>query len=58
MAEIDLKNREGMDMLRAHGDFTPAGRAMIEELEALENRHLSERAARGLETTPTEAHVA
>lgn len=58
MAEIDLKNHEGMEMLRAHGDFTAAGRAMIDELEAFEQRHLSEREARGLATTPTEAHVA
>jgi HEXXH motif-containing protein len=58
MAEIDLKNHEGMEMLRAHGEFTPAGRALLDDLEALERRHLAERAARGLENTPTEVHLA
>ncbi len=58
MAEIDLKNHEGMEMLRAHADFTPAGRAMFDELEAMERRHLAERADRGLENTPTEIHLA
>jgi hypothetical protein len=54
LSEIDLKNHEGMEMLRAHGEFTPAGRALIDDLEMLERRHMGERAARGLETTPTE----
>jgi HEXXH motif-containing protein len=58
MAELDLKNHEGMDMLRAHAQFTPAGRALFSELEALEHRHLAERTARGLENTPTEIHLA
>lgn len=58
MAEIDLKNHEGMEMLRAHAEFTPAGRAMFDELEAIERRHLSERAARGLDNVPTEVHLA
>jgi hypothetical protein len=31
---------------------------MIDELEALERRHLAERAARGLEVTPTDVHLA
>lgn len=58
MAELDLKNHEGMDMLRAHAQFTPAGHALFGELEALERRHLAERTARGLENTPTEIHLA
>ncbi len=58
MAEIDLKNHEGMEMLRANAQFTTAGRALFEELEALERRHLAERAARGLDNTPTEIHLA
>jgi HEXXH motif-containing protein len=58
LAELDLKNHEGMEMLRAHADFTPAGRAMFDELEVLERRHLAERAARGLDSTPTEVHLA
>ena len=58
MSELDLKNHEGMDMLRAHAEFTPAGRALFDELEALERRHLAERTARGLENTPTEIHLA
>ncbi len=58
MAEIDLKNHEGMEMLRAHGEWTADGRAMLADLEALEHRHMAERTARGLETTPTEIHLA
>jgi HEXXH motif-containing protein len=58
MSELDLKNHEGMEMLRAHGRFTAAGRAMFGELEALERRHLAERSARGLPNTPTEVHLA
>lgn len=57
MSDIDLKNHEGMEMLRAHAEFTPVGRAMFDELESLERRHMDERLARGLETTPTSAHV-
>jgi HEXXH motif-containing protein len=58
MSELDLKNHEGMDMLRAHAHFTPAGRALFDELEALERRHLAERTARGLDNTATEIHLA
>ena len=29
MAELDLKNHEGMDMLRAHAQFTPAGQRAV-----------------------------
>ncbi len=57
VSEIDLKNHEGMEMLRAHARFTPVGQAMFDELEELEQRHMAERAARGLETTPTEIHL-
>src|SRR5262249_54460955 len=58
MSEIDLKNLEGMAMLRAHAEFTAAGRALFEELEAGVQRHLADRQARGLESTPTDIHVA
>jgi HEXXH motif-containing protein len=58
MAQLDLKNHEGMEMLRAHAQLTPAGRGLFDELEALEQQHLADRTARGLETTPTEAHLA
>jgi HEXXH motif-containing protein len=58
MAELDLKNHEGMEMLRAHAQLTPAGGALFGELETLERRHLAERTARGLENTPTEVHLA
>ncbi len=58
MSELDLKNHEGMQMLRAHAELTGAGRAMFDELEGLERRHLADRAARGLENTPTEIHLA
>lgn len=57
LSDIDLKNHEGMEMLRAHGHLTAAGRALFGELEDLEHRHLADRAARGLENTPTEIHV-
>jgi HEXXH motif-containing protein len=58
MSELDLKNREGMEMLRAHAQFTPPGVALFADLEALEQRHLAERTARGLSNVPTEVHVA
>jgi HEXXH motif-containing protein len=58
MAELDLKNHEGMQMLRAHAQLTPAGRALFDDLEVLERRHLAEREARGLTTVPTEVHLA
>ena len=58
MAEIDLKNHEGMEMLRAHAGFTPAGRALFDDLEGLERRHLADRTARGLANTPTDVHLA
>jgi len=58
LAELDLKNHEGMEMLRAHARFTAAGRAMFGELEDLERCHLDDRTARGLENTPTEIHLA
>jgi HEXXH motif-containing protein len=58
ISDLDLKNHEGMEMLRAHGEFTRAGRAVFGELEAMESRHLAERNARGLANTPTEVHVA
>jgi HEXXH motif-containing protein len=58
LSELDLKNHEGMEMLRAHAQFTPAGRALFAELTDLEQRHLSDRTARGLDNTPTEIHLA
>jgi len=58
MSDLDLKNHEGMEMLRAHAQFTPPGRELFADLEALERRHLAERAARGLPNVPTEVHVA
>jgi len=53
LSEIDSKNHEGMEMLRAHGLLTPAGRLMIDELETLERRHLADRSARDLNATPS-----
>ena len=58
MSDLDLKNHEGMEMLRTHARFTPPGQALFADLEALEQRHLAERTARGLSTVPTEVHVA
>lgn len=57
MTEIDLKNHEGMEMLRANAQLTPAGRALFDDLETLERRHLAEHRARGLDTTPTAVHL-
>lgn len=57
LSDIDLKNHEGMEMLRAHAHLTAAGRALFGELEDLERRHLADRAARGLENAPTSAHL-
>ncbi len=57
LSEIDLKNHEGMEMLRANGQFTPPGVVLFGELEALETRHLAERAARGLSNVATEVHL-
>jgi HEXXH motif-containing protein len=58
MSDVDLKNHEGMEMLRANASFTPAGRTLFDDLERLERRHMAERQDRGLETTPTEIHLA
>jgi HEXXH motif-containing protein len=58
LSEIDLKNHEGMEMLRANARFTPAGAALFADLEDLERRHLAERAARGLSNVATEVHLA
>jgi HEXXH motif-containing protein len=57
LSDLDLKNHEGMEMLRAHARFTPPGVALFADLEALERRHLAERAARGLPNIPTEVHL-
>jgi HEXXH motif-containing protein len=57
MSELDLKNHEGMEMLRAHARWTPPGLALFADLEALEGRHLAERSARGLSNVPTEVHL-
>jgi HEXXH motif-containing protein len=58
LSEIDLKNHEGMEMLRANGKLTPAGVGLFRDLEDLERRHLAERAERGLSNVPTEVHLA
>lgn len=58
LSDIDLKNHEGMEMLRANASFTPAGRALFDDLERLERRHMAERQDLGLELTPTEIHLA
>ncbi len=58
MSDLDLKNHEGMEMLRAHARFTPPGLSLFADLEALERRHLAERTARGLPNIPTEVHLA
>lgn len=55
---LDLKNHEGMEMLRAHAQLTAAGRAMFDELEALERRHLAEPRYHAIEGLGTESHLA
>ncbi|MEB2286393.1 MAG: hypothetical protein B6D46_04045 [Polyangiaceae bacterium UTPRO1] len=57
LSDIDLKNHEGMEMLRAHARLTPPGAALFSELEELERRHLAERTARGLSNVPTAVHL-
>ncbi len=58
LSEIDLKNHEGMEMLRANAKLTSPGVALFGDLEALERRHLAERTARGLSNVPTQVHLA
>ncbi len=50
--EVDAKNHEAIEMLRAHAQFTAAGRALFQELDALDRKHLEERASRGLASAP------
>jgi HEXXH motif-containing protein len=57
MGDIDLRNHEGMEMLRAHARWLPAGSALFDQLDAFDRHHVAERAAGGLETRPTDAHV-
>lgn len=58
LSDIDLKNHEGMEMLRAHARFTAPGRAVFADLEALEQRHLADRTARGQSNVATDVHLA
>ncbi len=39
LKEIDEKNREGMETLREHARWTPAGRALMEALEIVARQH-------------------
>jgi len=57
LSEIDLKNHEGMEMLRAHARFTGPGVGLFGDLEALEARHLAERTTRGLSNVATQVHL-
>ena len=56
LSDIDMKNHEGMNMLRSHGEFTAEGSMLFADLEDLESQHLADRAARGLVNAPTAAH--
>lgn len=58
LSDIDLKNHEGMEMLRAHAKLTAPGAALFADLEALEQHHLTDRTARGLSNVATDAHPA
>jgi len=40
LQEIDRDNREAMEMLRAHGRFTPAGAELFAALDALDRAHM------------------
>ncbi|HYD46797.1 MAG TPA: HEXXH motif-containing putative peptide modification protein [Terriglobales bacterium] len=55
--DIDLKNHEGMEMLRHNAQLTPAGEALMAALERLAQQHLADRRARGLGLTPTDVHL-
>ena len=57
LAEIDLKNHEGIQMLRAHAVWTAAGRALLADLDALDRAHMTERSVQGLSTSPTDTHI-
>ena len=57
LAEIDLKNHEGMEMLRTNAQWTAQGAALMSELDALDRVHMAERSAAGLSVAPTEGHV-
>lgn len=43
LLEIDLKNREGMDVLRAHARWTSFGENLMRELDELDGRHIAQR---------------
>jgi len=58
LTEIDLKNHEAIEMLAKNGRFTPSGRALFDELAALDRAHMDERASQGLALAPTAAHTA
>lgn len=58
LEDIDLKNREGMDVLHAHARWTQAGRTLWEDLLGLHRRHMAERAAQGLSLGARTAHEA
>ena len=38
-------NHEGMEVLRAHGSFTPQARALMDALDVLDERHRAARAS-------------
>jgi HEXXH motif-containing protein len=57
LSEIDLKNHEAMELLRAHASPTPDGRDLLSDLDQLDRAHMADRAARGLPLSPTAAHT-
>jgi HEXXH motif-containing protein len=56
LEDVDGKNREGMEMLRKHAEWTPFGRRLMNGLEAMERRHAEDLAARGKAVDATAAH--
>lgn len=47
LRDIDTRNHEGMEMLRAHAQWTPAGSVLWRELDAMDRAHVAEWSSRG-----------
>ena len=56
MGDYDLKNHEGMEMLRKNAEWTKTGRELFDVLDELDRTHMREREKLGLPTKPTHVH--
>lgn len=56
LLEIDLKNRQAMEVLREHADWTPFGRELMAGLEELNSKHLGEREGSGADPANSLSH--